>query len=196
MTTLLVPHAGASAAVVRHALLRELRQQGVPEDVADDALLVVSELVGNAVRYGRPLAEQSLRVSWWVAGGAVHVEVCDGGPGLPGDAGELRLGARLRDPGAGDMSLPLATGTSSEGGRGLPIVDLLSTRWGTTAPGPSGAVAVYAELPLSEGPSALLTRGGARSALPSTKRGAPWASRTSPGAQWGPPSGGQESASA
>lgn len=47
-----------------------------------------------------------------------------------------------------------------EGGRGLPIIDLLSVRWGTTTRGPGGGVGVYAELPLGAGPTAGLTRGG------------------------------------
>jgi anti-sigma regulatory factor (Ser/Thr protein kinase) len=155
VTTLLVPHAGSSAAEVRRALMRELRSRAVPEDVVDDALLVMSELVGNAVRHGEALDGGSVRTSWWVAGGAVHLEVCDGGPGLPGAPGEVRLGARLRDPDAG--SAPLG----AESGRGLPIVDLLSARWGTTVPGPTGAVGVYAELPIDSGPQPRLSRGGA-----------------------------------
>lgn len=171
MTTLLVPHARSSAAVVRRVMERDLRERRVPEHVVDDALLVVSELVGNAVRHGEPLPGGDVRVGWWVAGGAVHLEVCDGGPGLPGDRGQARLGARLRDPGA--QELPPWHG--AESGRGLPIVDLLSSRWGTTAPGPTGAVAVYAELPLDAVPTARFSRGG-RTAEP--RPVGPWSSRS------------------
>ena len=156
MTTLVLPHCGTSAGLARGALERELGQQGVPARVIDDALLVVSELVGNAVRHGAPLPGGGIRVSWWVAGGAVHVEVCDGGGGMPDDTGEERLGARTRDRDAGAMSVP----TGREGGRGLPIIDLLSARWGTTTRGPRGGVGVYAELPLGVGATEGLSRGG------------------------------------
>ena len=157
VTTLVLPHCGTSAGLARGALERELGQQGVPGPVVDDALLVVSELVGNAVRHGAPLPGGGIRVSWWVVGDAVHVEVGDGGTGLPGDAGELRLGARSRH-GAGAL-LPVG----SEGGRGLPIIDLLTTRWGTTTRSPGGGVGVYAELPITAAAPASLSRGGSGS---------------------------------
>jgi anti-sigma regulatory factor (Ser/Thr protein kinase) len=156
VTTVVLPHDGASAGAARHALVRELAQQDVPEPVVDDALLVLSELVGNAVRHGEPLPGGGIQVSWWVAGEAVHVEVVDGGDGLPGDDGEQRAGARIRDPDAGVLSVP----SGREGGRGLPIIDLLCARWGTTTRGPRGGVGVYAELPLHTGSTAGLTRGG------------------------------------
>lgn len=175
MTTLLVPHAGSSAFDARHALLPELLDRGVPQGVVDDALLVLSELIGNAVRHGRPSEGDHIRVSWWVAGGAVHLEVCDGGPGLPGDLGVARVGARQR--GADDQ--PLTVPVGDEGGRGLPIVDLLSSRWGTTAPGPTGVVAVYAEIPLGDAPPLLLSRGGRRGATePTAAVPRSWAERT------------------
>jgi len=121
VTTLVLPHDGASAGAARRALARELGQQDVPEAAVDDALLVVSELVGNAVRHGAPLPGGGISVSWRVLGGAVHVEVRDGGAGVP---------------------------AARRGGRGLPILDLLSARWGTTAPGSRGGASVYAVLPL------------------------------------------------
>ena len=34
------------------------------EEARDDARLVVSELVGNAVRHARPLADGTMRVAW------------------------------------------------------------------------------------------------------------------------------------
>ena len=154
MTSVLVPHALSSAAQVRHALTSELAARGVPEDVVDDAVLVMSELMGNAVRHGSPLPDGGVRASWWVAGGAVHVEVCDGGPGL-------------------DHSLPAAVPTGAEGGRGLPIVELLTSTWGTTAPSPTGAVGVYAELPLPGERRQWLSRGGDASWRPSS-----WTRRT------------------
>lgn len=175
MTSLLVPHAGASAALVRHELVRELRGAGVPEDVVDDAVLVMSELVGNAVRHGRPLpdSQDAVRASWWVEAGAVHVEVCDGGPGLPWGpptAQPAAPTAHAHPSLTADAHLPSPT---AEGGRGLPIIDLLSTRWGVTAPSPAGGVTVYAELPLGPGPGAG-TSGDGQPPAPAS----PWALRT------------------
>lgn len=135
--------------------MRELRERGVPAAVVDDAALVMSELVGNAVRHGQPLPGDYVRTSWWVDDGTVHLEVCDGGPGF---------GAVLR---------PVAA--TAEGGRGLPIVDTLASSWGTTAPDPSGGVGVFAELPLPGARRAPhLFQGGA-------ERLATWAGRTTLG---------------
>lgn len=138
----------------RRAASRALRGT-VPDEVLDAVELVVSELVGNAVRHGRPMPGDSVRVSWWVAGGAVHLEVCDAGPGL-GPAGE-RTGALARE---GDGGGPAPVPTGAEGGRGLTIVDLLSARWGTTAPSPGRAVGVWAEIPVPGAEPARLSRGG------------------------------------
>ncbi|MFP5218363.1 MAG: ATP-binding protein [Actinomycetes bacterium] len=157
MPSILVPHAAGSAPDVRHELERDLAAVGVAAGVVDDALLVVSELVSNAVLHGAPLRDGRLRVSWWVAAGAVHLEVCDGGTG-PGPAGE-HLGGRERHP-DGPPALPPR---AAERGRGLAIVDLLTTRWGTTAPSPTGAVGVFAEIPLPGAARQALSRGGSGS---------------------------------
>lgn len=138
MTSLLVPHDPCSASTVRHALVQELQSLDLPRSAVDDAVLVLSELVGNAVRHGRPLTGGGIRVGWSVDGDGLRLEVSDGGPGLP-DGGGIDGAA----PGGGALPVPVV----AEGGRGLPIVDLLSSRWGT-ASGPAGGSAVYAEVPL------------------------------------------------
>jgi two-component sensor histidine kinase len=78
--------------------------------VVDDATLVVSELIGNAVRYGRPLPGNELWVAWEVEPGSLLVKVTDGG----GDQSP-----RFRDAGPSDVR-----------GRGLAIVDSLARKWG------------------------------------------------------------------
>ena len=78
----------------------------------DEAEIVVSELVSNAIRHARPLADGNLRVHWKVKGGVVEVEVTDGGSestAAPGPADDL--GAV---------------------GRGLRIVRSLAHEWGVT----------------------------------------------------------------
>lgn len=127
MTSYVVPHAPRSAATVRHRLVDDLAQRQVPPAVVDDAALVITELVGNAVRHGVPLSDGGVRVTWEVGDRTVHLEVHDGGCG----------------PSVGVGPAP----ASAEGGRGLAIVELLAERWGTT-PAYDGGSGVYADLPL------------------------------------------------
>lgn len=83
----------------------------------DDAALIASELVGNALRHARPLPEGGVSVRWELTDDSVRLEVTDGG----GDT-EPRLGA------AGAVERQLAIMTT--GGRGLSIVEALSDSWG------------------------------------------------------------------
>lgn len=137
-----LPFAAASAATARHLLSADLRRAGIASDVRDDACLVVSELVGNAVRHGQALHDpglvgDALRVAWsWTAAtagapGVLRVAVQDGGPG-PSRRGP-------RDCSAGSLD-------SDEDGRGLTIVGLLASGWGVEDRS-LGAV-VWAELAL------------------------------------------------
>jgi anti-sigma regulatory factor (Ser/Thr protein kinase) len=114
---MLVPHAAPSASAVRHRFVDELRARGLPGAVVDDAALVLSELVGNAVRHGAPLPGGGIRVGWTVAGDLVRIEVADGG----------------RGPLRHEASIPIAGGGSSdaESGRGLAIVGMLTSSWGS-----------------------------------------------------------------
>ncbi|MGA2829893.1 MAG: ATP-binding protein [Streptosporangiaceae bacterium] len=77
----------------------------------DVAVLLVSELFGNSVRYSRSGEPgETVTVAVTAGGGIVRVEVTDrGGPGAP----ELR-------PAGGD----------AEDGRGLGLVAVLAARWG------------------------------------------------------------------
>lgn len=131
VTTLVVPHEASSVREVRHRMCTELLCRGVPGEVVDDAALVVSELVGNAVRHGAPLADGGVQVSWEVTEQGVLLECCDGGGGPPGvlpDAGHRPSSA-----------------LSAEGGRGLAIVSSVSVRWGTSVRA-DGVTCVTAEL--------------------------------------------------
>jgi anti-sigma regulatory factor (Ser/Thr protein kinase) len=79
--------------------------------VVENAALLVSELVGNAVRHGRPLPGGVISVSWSHDDGCLVLEVTDGGSvsGAP----------QLRRAGPYDTR-----------GRGLAIVDALAHSWG------------------------------------------------------------------
>jgi anti-sigma regulatory factor (Ser/Thr protein kinase) len=112
--------------LARHRLVDELRARGVANQVVDDAALVISELVGNAVRHGAPLADGGLRVGWTVTDSVVRLEVSDGGRGpLRHEVIEPRLGGGSAD---------------AETGRGLAIVALLTASWGSAFDSTSAVV--------------------------------------------------------
>jgi len=79
--------------------------------LTDTVELLISEIVGNAVRH---TSSDSITVSLSCGAGAVRLEVVDGTAGLP----------RMRRP-----------GPDEESGRGLLIVDALAEQWGTSPDG-------------------------------------------------------------
>lgn len=105
-----VPWKMSSAVDVRHAVVSELRTLGVDATVIDEAEIVLSELVTNAVRHAKPLADGSIRVSWTVRGDVVEAQVTDGGgPTTP---------------------RPAPRSLWSPTGRGLRIVRSFAHEWG------------------------------------------------------------------
>lgn len=121
-----VPHDPRSAAAVRRELSRELGARRVSAELTDDVEILVSELVGNAVRHANPLPGGVLRIAWELARGAdgheVTVRVTDGGAI---NAAEFPH----------EVDSPL----DAENGRGLRIVATLAADWGVEneAPGQS-----------------------------------------------------------
>jgi anti-sigma regulatory factor (Ser/Thr protein kinase) len=110
-SAILLPHDPTSVGLARHRLGAELAGAGVMRAVVDDAVLIVSELLSNALRHARPLPSGNVRLSWRIsADGYVEVSVIDGGA-----ATEPRVSH---------------TSLSALGGRGLGIVDRLSDQWG------------------------------------------------------------------
>lgn len=125
MRSVIVPHEPASASLARRELRDDLRAHRVPEHLVDAAALVLSELIGNAVRHGLALPSGQLLARWDCTAGSLRIEVVDGGSGP-----------------AGSVS---PASDEAEGGRGLALVDLLSEKWGS-APADPGT-AVWADLP-------------------------------------------------
>ncbi|MGW7056120.1 ATP-binding protein [Streptomyces sp. NPDC054887] len=119
-----------TGAVVRAEVRRQLARRHL-EGVCEDALLVVTELLSNAVRHGEP----PWRASIWFFGARsgrcyVRLEVEDAGPGIDVD----RVRAHWRHP----------SFTLDGGGRGLFLVDGIARSWGDR---PSrGGHTVWAEL--------------------------------------------------
>jgi anti-sigma regulatory factor (Ser/Thr protein kinase) len=125
-----VRHTPASAGQVRRQLGAELTAAGLPTAVVNDAALVLSELVGNAVRYAAPLPGGLLEVSWEIEDDYVTLRVCDGGgPSVP-----VR-----HDAGPEDVR-----------GRGLAIVAALARDWGVelSGNGVGPTSTVWVELPV------------------------------------------------
>ena len=124
MSVLAVERAPASVGAVRRRLRASLRDGGVPVGVSQDAELVLSELLSNAVNHGSGLPGGMVHVSWEVTGDVVRLSVRDGG--------------------ASTTPTPRRSPSSAEGGRGLAIVEVVSTRWGTSVV--EGGLLVWAEL--------------------------------------------------
>jgi len=120
-----VPHEGHGVSLARHALARELAALGVPDDAIADAMLVISELVSNAVKHAAPLPGGEVQVGWSIDRERMHLETTDGG------------GSTRPNP-------AVATGFAL-GGRGLDIVRTISDQWGVTQHGES--VTVWAVIP-------------------------------------------------
>jgi anti-sigma regulatory factor (Ser/Thr protein kinase) len=98
---------GAAAAARR----RLLEGNGMlPPAIRDDVLLLVSELVTNAVRHAGAGLERPLQVQLLPGRGSVLVAVADEGPGF----------TRRPNPSAGN----------EPGGWGLFLVDQIADRWG------------------------------------------------------------------
>lgn len=121
----LLPHSPASVPTARWHIGSFLREAGILTPAIGDAVLVVSELLSNAILHARPLPGARVLVAWALTDGCVEVAVSDGGS--------------LTRP------RPAQPSPSSIGGRGLAIVEHLSFRWGVRA-GDVGTT-VWAVLP-------------------------------------------------
>ncbi|MFC5719847.1 ATP-binding protein [Streptomyces gamaensis] len=131
-----VPHGPTGVGRARHRMREDLRIRGVPDSVIDDAVLILSELLSNAYRHGRPLSAENggrteggdggIRAAWRVdQHGRLTVEVTDGGgPTRP---------------------LPATPSVTARGGRGLNIISALSQDWGVRDAS-GGEVTVWAAL--------------------------------------------------
>lgn len=108
--TVRVPWRTSSVAQVRRAIVEDLEQRDVSALVVDEAEIVASELVSNAIRHARPLADGTLRVHWKVKAGVVEVEVTDGG--------------------SDTTPRPAPRTVWASSGRGLRIVRSLAHEWG------------------------------------------------------------------
>ncbi len=125
VSALPVPHAFSLVASPQaaSAARREVRrlEDDLPSWVLEDAAVIVSELVTNAVRYG----DGRVEVQVWPGPRVLRIEVADGSHQLP----------QLVTP-----------GPDAEGGRGLQVVGALATRWGVLVDGHKRGKVVWCEL--------------------------------------------------
>ncbi|MFG2679825.1 SpoIIE family protein phosphatase [Streptomyces sp. NPDC048392] len=110
---------------VRHArrfTRRTLRSWGVPDGDVDGVLLIVSELVTNALVH----TDGQVRLDLTLIGGRLRVAVADASPRTP--------------------VKPTSIGWEATGGRGILLVEAMSATWGTLPV--SGGKQVWSELPV------------------------------------------------
>ncbi|MEV4321770.1 ATP-binding protein [Microbispora rosea] len=120
-----VPHSPQEVGAVRRRALGVLAAWGTPENAAQEAVLVISEMVTNAVLHALPPAEFRLLLCAEGDHDIIRVEVTD-------------AGAAPVWPGAG--------APAAECGRGAVVVDALAIRHGCMS-GPSGMITWWADLP-------------------------------------------------
>ncbi|MEU4897537.1 ATP-binding protein [Streptomyces sp. NPDC044780] len=124
-----LPATPRGARLARRLAVRRMEEWGYPpaSDASCTVALLVAELASNAVRHGRvPGRDFRLRLACATATRTIRIEVSD--------AREDRLPAIP----------PTPLTTDDESGRGLLLVDLLATRWGTAPRVPVGKT-VWAE---------------------------------------------------
>jgi anti-sigma regulatory factor (Ser/Thr protein kinase) len=109
MSVMMVRHEVTGASAVRRELALDLDLHGLDEDTIDAVTLVASELVGNAVRHAGIAADGELDIAWTIGPHDVMISVEDPSPLLP-----VRRNAAPDAP----------------NGRGLAIVDALTSAWG------------------------------------------------------------------
>lgn len=122
--TLLLPFAPMGVGLARRQMVADLKDCNVAQTSIDDARVVLSELIANAIRHARPLESGRISASWLVDHRGITIQVSDGGgvtEPTPRQAGPLALS-----------------------GRGLTIVESLSADWGVRTEG--SVTTVYATI--------------------------------------------------
>jgi hypothetical protein len=141
-----VPHGPSAVGQARHRMREELRMSGVSDSVIDDAVLILSELLSNAYRHGRPLNENG--------NGGSNGNGCSESNNGSGSHGNIRaawrvdefgrLTVEVTDGGGPTRPMPAHPSVTARGGRGLNIISALSQDWGVREG--FGEVTVWAAL--------------------------------------------------
>ncbi|WP_166346732.1 ATP-binding protein [Phytoactinopolyspora limicola] len=108
-----LPNAISSVPTARHAVAHDLHSAGLAATLVDSVLVVVTELVSNALQHARPVrlteSHEGVLLRWTVVNRHVLIDVTDGG-------------------GTGQPQLQHATPAAPQG-RGLAMVEALASHW-------------------------------------------------------------------
>ena len=107
--TIVLPFEASSPAIARTRLASFLTLNRAASPVIDDALIVVSEMIANAVSHGSPTSAGGIEISWSISGDLLELSVLDAGSG-----GSLE---------------PIDFDEDSLSGRGLSIISTVADRW-------------------------------------------------------------------
>lgn len=107
--TVRLPFAPSTPGIARTRLAAFLTRQRASSSVIDDALIVISEMIANAVSHGVPSPDGTIEISWSINHDLLELSVLDGGVG-----GHLQ---------------PIDFDEDSLSGRGLSIISRVADRW-------------------------------------------------------------------
>jgi anti-sigma regulatory factor (Ser/Thr protein kinase) len=124
--TIRLPFVLSTPSVARTRLAAFLTVHRAANAVIDDALIVLSEMIANAVSHGVPTSDGTIEISWAVNGDLLELSVYDAG-----------VGSSLK---------PIDFDEDSLSGRGLSIINRVADRWWVDM---SKGTRVNAELGLS-----------------------------------------------
>lgn len=104
-----LPFAPSTPGIARTRLAAFLTRQRASSSTIDDALIVISEMIANAVSHGDPGVDGTIEISWSIKGTLLELSVHDAGEG-----------AHLT---------PIDFNEDSLSGRGLSIISRIADRW-------------------------------------------------------------------
>lgn len=107
--TIRLPFASSTPSIARTKLAGFLTINRAAPGVIDNALIVVSEMIANAVSHGVPTADGTIEISWTITDDLLEISVHDAGQG-----GSLK---------------PIDFDEDSLSGRGLSIINRVADRW-------------------------------------------------------------------
>jgi serine/threonine-protein kinase RsbW len=116
----------SAPSMARTRLASFLTLNRVPSHLIDDAMIVLSEMVANAVSHGSPDPAGRMEVTWTINGDLLELSVLDAG-----------TGAKLE---------PIDFDNDSLSGRGLSIINRVADRWWVDI---SQGTSVHAELTIN-----------------------------------------------
>ncbi len=106
-----LPFASSTPSIARTKLAGFLTINRVPPTIIDNALIVISEMIANAVSHGVPTSDGTVEISWSINA-----------------AGDL-LELSVHDAGEGGSLDPIDFDEDSLSGRGLAIINRVADRW-------------------------------------------------------------------